>query len=114
MLPSNLRFKIKQIQRKPTLIAGTILVYAGRTYIASARYTIYTDKKRMKILDVQVHEGWQKRGIGTVLSGIMKAIAKGYKLDRINLRTMIHTSSWQFWWKMGFRFYKTNWMEFFP
>lgn len=112
MLPSNLRFNIKQIQRKPTLIAGVILVYAGRVYVASARYSIYTDKNRMKILDVTVHEGWQKRGIGTILSGIMKAIAKGYKLDRITLTAA--STSCQFWEKQGFRLCNFPYMEFLP
>lgn len=114
MLPLNLKFVIKQIQRKPTLIAGTIFVHAGRTHVASARYKIYTNKKRMKILDVQVHEGWQKRGIGTILSGMMKAIAKGYDLNRITLMVAVLTTSWKFWEKQSFQFYNFYYMEFLP
>lgn len=114
MLPLNLRFKTKQIQRSPTLITGIVLVYAGRTYVASARYGLYTDKKRMKILDITVHKDWQKRGIGTILSDIMKAIAKGYKLNRIILTAAVHTTAWQFWEKQGFQFYNSHYMEFLP
>jgi len=114
MLPSNLKFEIKHVQQKHSVIAGTIHAHVKKEQVAIAKYLIKTYEGRMKILQLDVSEAWQKRGIGTLMATMMKAIAKGYELDRINLMVAVVPPSWGFWEKQGFKFYATNYMEFFP
>jgi len=115
MLPLNLRFEIKQVLRKKHIIAGTILGYVKEKQIAIAKYNIYLYEGRMKILQLDVEDGWQRRGIGSLMATMMKAIARGYDVERINLLADVLTTSWAFWQKMGFSFYRSpNYMEYFP
>jgi GNAT superfamily N-acetyltransferase len=113
-LPPNIRLTVSHIEQKKAT-RGTIFAYVKRTRIAFAKYLIKKKDNTMKVIAVDVDEEWQRRGIGTLLSNLLKILATGHGCKRIILLALWDTGAGEFWEKQGFKYYQApNFMEFIP
>lgn len=113
-LPPNISLTIRHREEKKA-IYDTLHAWVGNAHVGEAKFLIRKNSTTMKIIQMDVFPPWQRRGIGTLLSDKLKAIACERGCKRITLLAIWETRSQEFWKKQGFKYYKPpNFMEFVP